>query len=1427
MLSSFFHPSKGFDSLPRRPSGDIGDFDDTPVPSLQPSMANMSFKKPEKEMTSVSSVRSGVFRHALLKTAPGQSVVLDRDLPVPPVLSRQINQDESLEKKPGDNGYENMFLAALPSRNYSPSSHQSYYPPPPNQQLLGSVTNSDHPFPRERVCIDPLLHPSQSHIKTHHRGLLKGADFCDTGVPGQPLPQLDEPESSSSSSSSSSSISSKAEVVLVPVKRAMTGDDLCLSTIEITRPKQEGHSRAVKVRPAFNTSTFQYPTNPHSRELSLGVSKVRPFDPSKEHQVHDDSINVPSSLLVNYGGFKNIPVSKTRPFDDEPLEFPRLERNPENSEIQQNSDETDHSNRINRWEMNSVLASDVSPCDVSAKSGKPHSQGVRRSRAGTIDYKRTAQWLRDLLKNPEYSTKLTNMPPKPKRSSYVALEDPQGATPFSRRTTRKSTLPPSEVDSGGFQKTFRELERLLQEIMALASQVADQEEDRTPGRRAPRSRPSGKTTPQTRFSDHSQKNSNADLNDDSSISHPFSKRAATFPNTDKRALLTVDNLYRNISLAPETSVPYEVLADKTVVSPHLQTHKSLRKIRSRQVASIPERVSSRRKSMEKTKRRRPKRIAPQLLTDSDVCSMDGSDDSSFVDLPTQYGARNRSSGPTRPRPSAKHVPFISRSKNEVNLPERDIAGRPFHNSRGISLHGKSHVSLRGVQAFSLAKSKRRQPIARDWSPIRKRAIATVACISTALIGLLLGIYAGLVPSLQYYIWDTGHSIINGNVGCFLGMALPTFFCWPLPLLHGRKPYITSSLVLSMPLLFPQALARMVLLVPRCLMGICLGFASMNFHSILTDLFGASLMSSNPHQEVVDDYDVRRHGGGMGVWLGIWTWCYIASLGFGFWAGAWVIDQLPPAWGFYLSVILVAVVLLLNTLCPEVRRSAFRRSVVEVRTGTDISRRVARGEVMMHRVKDGPRWWGQEMYHGVALSFEMLRQPGFAVMAIYSGWIYAQVVLIIVLLGSLSSRFYHMRSPYVGFMVAALAFGAVAAIPFQKASYFSRARHTQVNTSRMTFDKQVTWTSHLLRRTVFAVGLPLAGIIYTIVSAGPPLHPSGPAIMAAVIGFLSCLAISECNGIIMETFDTSDLQPGMTGRQRGDSDITQKKKNYSAYPRVTAGFAVCHTFGFIFAAGATALGGMAQRNLGQRVSTGVVAGILFVLTLLLLLGLVRFKEVTIIPECKADEMDKWTAARRESLKRRESVPAEELDEKALFAEEEPWRPFIVGNPTSKTRRVNLLELGGMSRFTEIRKRNKLIDANTHLNRAALDVGLEALDDQLSDIVSDIVSDAKDIIRKGSQLSQQSWTSRSRRYHQSAGSGSSGHSQIEMDVINERLRSDNRHPREVDDVYNERECLQGQTVKEESEESLLALASDDADRKAAVRAGKRQSKQAKRD
>ena len=196
-------------------------------------------------------------------------------------------------------------------------------------------------------------------------------------------------------------------------------------------------------------------------------------------------------------------------------------------------------------------------------------------------------------------------------------------------------------------------------------------------------------------------------------------------------------------------------------------------------------------------------------------------------------------------------------------------------------------------------------------------------------------------------------------------------------------------------------------------------------------------------------------------------------------------------------------------------------------------------------------------------------------------------------------------------------------------------------------------------------LPFAGLAYTLSSGGPPVNFMVPIIFAGVIGFLSNLAIAECNGIIMETFDTSDLQPGMTGRPRRvlPEEVRRKRTNFSCFPRVTAGFAMAQTFAFLIAALATGLGGAIERRLGAQTATAVVAGILLMLTLLLIAVLWRFKTVQIIP-------------------------SERFGTNILSGPEDEWKPVIIGNPSGTTRRMSVLELGKMSRWSEIRRRNRL-------------------------------------------------------------------------------------------------------------------------------------------
>lgn len=629
---------------------------------------------------------------------------------------------------------------------------------------------------------------------------------------------------------------------------------------------------------------------------------------------------------------------------------------------------------------------------------------------------------------------------------------------------------------------------------------------------------------------------------------------------------------------------------------------------------------------------------------------------------------------------------------------RDQAANKEHSSMSklYTLKNRRHYSIREGNGFSLSRSHRRAPVARDWSTPRKRYVATVSCISTALMGLIIGIYAGEVPAIQYAIQDEHHYSILGNVVLFSGLAITTLLFWPLPLLHGRKPYVLAAFALLLPLQFPQALAvgpqqkehvaiyRVGLLVSRAISGLVMGFASLNFKNTLLDLFGASLQSANPHQETVNKNDVRRHGGGMGIWLGIWTWCSIGSIGTGFLVGAVIISGLSVAWGFWIVIILCAFVFILNVFSPETRRSAYRRSMAEVRNGQEVSRRVARGEIKMHIDSTGPIWWGEELLAGWRLCVRMLKQPGFLVLSFYVAWIYGQVIMVIVvssceislirrwlilqkLLGALISKYYLFRPQYVGLCVAAIPIGALLAIPFQKASLFSRSRKQAPRTDSMTVRDRVTWTSHLVRRAIFMIVLPFAGLAYTLASGGAHIHFMAPTVFAGLIGFLSNLAIAECNGIIMETYDTSDLQPGMTGRPRNvlPEEIRKKTTNYSCYPRVTAAFAIIQTLAFLIAAAVTAWGGVIERSLGAQTATAVIAGVLLVLTFLLMGVLWRFKEVQIIP-------------------------TERFGTNVLSGPENEWKPIIIGNPSGKTRRMSLLELGKQSRWSEIRRRNKLVE-----------------------------------------------------------------------------------------------------------------------------------------
>lgn len=215
-------------------------------------------------------------------------------------------------------------------------------------------------------------------------------------------------------------------------------------------------------------------------------------------------------------------------------------------------------------------------------------------------------------------------------------------------------------------------------------------------------------------------------------------------------------------------------------------------------------------------------------------------------------------------------------------------------------------------------------------------------------------------------------------------------------------------------------------------------------------------------------------------------------------------------------------------------------------------------------------------------------------------------------------------------------------------------------------------------------LPVAGLAYTLASKGRRVQYIVPIVFAALIGYVSNLAIAECNGIIMENFDTSDLQPGTNSRHRLQSlqaNVKQKRTTYTSYPRVSAGIFAAQSIGFLFAAAATGVGGAVTRTVGAQKATAITAGILTGLTLLLICALYRFKVVQVIP----NELFGQYFGSADADTRRKSVASMESDRS--------WRAVIIGNPSGKNRKMSWLELGSLSRWTEIRRLNRLLNRST--------------------------------------------------------------------------------------------------------------------------------------
>jgi hypothetical protein len=73
----------------------------------------------------------------------------------------------------------------------------------------------------------------------------------------------------------------------------------------------------------------------------------------------------------------------------------------------------------------------------------------------------------------------------------------------------------------------------------------------------------------------------------------------------------------------------------------------------------------------------------------------------------------------------------------TSVTDSSIDDDPLPQRYGRDLHVRDHVHR---HMFGLQGNRPRQPIARNWGPGKKRLTATIACINTALLGIMIGVY---------------------------------------------------------------------------------------------------------------------------------------------------------------------------------------------------------------------------------------------------------------------------------------------------------------------------------------------------------------------------------------------------------------------------------------------------------------------------------------------------------------------------------------------------------------------------------------------------------------------------------------------------------------------------------------------------------------
>lgn len=360
--------------------------------------------------------------------------------------------------------------------------------------------------------------------------------------------------------------------------------------------------------------------------------------------------------------------------------------------------------------------------------------GRSQSLGSMLDYGSPADWLRKFLKQPEArSSRFTEIPSRDNMERTNPIDKRRPSEPLipsnvvSRRQTGRSTFSGRSalrIDSFGFKRAVNDLERLLGEALTLASQVVDHSEtpgkgDYTQASNSPHSRrrnelnradnENGSSCDELFTSAHEslEEFSDVDLDETAELKRPGCRHAATYCGLPQRPKLA--EIVQTYS-TPDERLETEILGSRS-------WHESDRRP-SEHAHNIPVRTSSmpistlksvldssEHRSFNKSLHSRRKIWDTR---DDDLCSSI----TEVVDF--SMGKENHRGENTSPRHdvSPNDVPAIQVTDEDPQS-QNNATGRRLHAKHIVNLRRRSHVSLRNTQGFSLVKSHKRHPIARD------------------------------------------------------------------------------------------------------------------------------------------------------------------------------------------------------------------------------------------------------------------------------------------------------------------------------------------------------------------------------------------------------------------------------------------------------------------------------------------------------------------------------------------------------------------------------------------------------------------------------------------------------------------------------------------------------------------------------------------